>query len=210
LLETQGEVHTLSSPRIATLNNQKAVIKVGSDEFFVTDVSTTITTGGVGGSATQTPNIGLTPFFSGIALDVTPQVDDLGRVTLHVHPSVTEVQDSTKTLNVFGQQTELPLPVSTVRESDSVIQAENGQIVVIGGLMQNSERDAREGVAWLSRVPGLGSLFRRGKGDFRKSELVILLKPVLIDDATDWNAVHREATDRARQLDGESRQEMLP
>lgn len=211
LLETQGEVHTLSNPRIATLNNQKAVIKVGSDEFFVTDVTNTVISGGTTqGGVPQTPSVGLTPFFSGIALDVTPQIDDGGRVTLHVHPSVTEVQDSVKTLTIGGLEQELPLPVSTVRESDSVVQAENGQIVVIGGLMQNSERSDREGVAWLSRVPGLGSLFRRGKGDFRKSELVILLKPILIDDAQDWNVVHRDATDRARRLEGESRQEMLP
>lgn len=208
LLETQGEVHTLSSPRIATLNNQKAVIKVGTDEFFVTDVTSTTVTGGT--NTTTTPSIGLTPFFSGIALDVTPQIDDDGKVTLHVHPSVTEVTDATKTITLNGEQQELPLPVSKVRESDSVVHAENGQIVVIGGLMQNVEKNAREGVAWLSRIPGVGSLFRRGKGDFIKSELVILLKPILIEDDKDWQAVHRDAVDRPLRLEGESRREILP
>ena len=208
LLETQGEVHTLSSPRIATLNNQKAVIKVGTDEFFVTDVTSTTVTGGT--NTTTTPSIGLTPFFSGIALDVTPQIDDDGKVTLHVHPSVTEVSDATKTITLNGEQQQLPLPVSKVRESDSIVHAENGQIVVIGGLMQNVERSAREGVAWLSRIPGLGSLFRRGKGDFVKSELVILLKPILIEDDQDWQVVHRDAVDRPLRLEGESRQEILP
>ena len=83
-LETQGNVQVLSSPRLATLNNQKAVLKVGTDEFFVTGVSTTSTTTG---SATQTsPTITVQPFFSGIVLDVTPQIDEDGNIILHVHP----------------------------------------------------------------------------------------------------------------------------
>ncbi|MBU2280967.1 MAG: secretin N-terminal domain-containing protein, partial [Gammaproteobacteria bacterium] len=95
LLETQGEVRVLSSPRISTLNNQKAVIKVGTDEFFVTDVSTT-TTSLVGGTTAPDLDITLTPFFSGISLDVTPQIDESGQVTLHVRPTVSRVQDQNK------------------------------------------------------------------------------------------------------------------
>jgi len=208
LLETQGEVHTLSSPRIATLNNQKAVIKVGSDQFFVTNVSNTIVAGSA--STLSTPSIELTPFFSGIALDVTPQIDDAGMVTLHVHPSVTEVEDSEKRIRVGGEEQVLPTALSTVRESDSVVHAENGQIVVIGGLMQNVEKNSRQGVAWLSRIPGLGSLFRRGKGDFQKSELVILLKPMIIQDQADWMRAGKDTTERFNRLEGESRQEVLP
>src|SRR5690606_25623623 len=91
LLKTQGDVHVLSSPRIATMYNQKAVIKVCSDEFFVTDGSntTTSTTAGV----SDTPDISLTPFFSGIALAVTPQISDSQDVILHVPPTITEVVD---------------------------------------------------------------------------------------------------------------------
>jgi MSHA biogenesis protein MshL len=90
LLEAQGNVQVLSSPRISTMNNQKAIIKVGTDEFFVTDVSTTTITS----TTTQTtPNIELTPFFSGIALDVTPQISEGGDVTLHIHPTVSQVRD---------------------------------------------------------------------------------------------------------------------
>ncbi len=99
LLETQGDVQVLSSPRIATINNQKAVIKVGSDEFFVTDISSTTVTGT---ATTTSPDITLTPFFSGIALDVTPQIDAGGRVTLHVHPTISQVTDQQKTITVAG------------------------------------------------------------------------------------------------------------
>ncbi|MBZ0173272.1 MAG: secretin N-terminal domain-containing protein, partial [Phycisphaerales bacterium] len=96
-LETQGNVQVLSSPRISTMNNQKAVIKVGTDEFFVTDVSTTTVTGT---ATTSTPNIELTPFFSGIALDVTPQISQHSDVTLHIHPTVSQVVDQQKTITI--------------------------------------------------------------------------------------------------------------
>jgi MSHA biogenesis protein MshL len=100
LLETQGDVQVLSSPRISTINNQKAVIKVGSDEFFVTDISSDTSTGT---ATTTSTDITLTPFFSGIALDVTPQIDQRGWVTLHIHPTVSEVVDQNKRVSIHRQ-----------------------------------------------------------------------------------------------------------
>ena len=209
LLETQGNVNTLSNPRISTLNNQKAVIKVGSDELHVSNVNP--------GSFTNSLNSGgfapspvLSPFFSGISLDVTPQIDDDGRVTLHIHPSVTQVEDKVTRLDFGTGEQEIPLAFSQVRESDSVVHAHNGQIVVIGGLMQNQEKNQRDGIAWLNRLPVLGSLFRRGTGSFRKSELVILLKPTIIQEAADWKPLREETRARYQQLDEQSRQEVLP
>ena len=102
-LESQGNVQVLSSPRIATLNNQKAVLKVGTDDFFVTNVSTTTTTG-VAGAATTTPSVTLQPFFSGIALDVTPSIDENGEIILHVHPSVSQVSTVTKIVDLGGYE----------------------------------------------------------------------------------------------------------
>jgi type II secretory pathway component GspD/PulD (secretin) len=88
-------VQVLSSPRIATTNNQKAVLKVGTDDFFVTGISTNTTTSAAGNVVT--PNITLQPFFSGIALDVTPQIDDEGNIILHVHPQVSVVEEKPRT-----------------------------------------------------------------------------------------------------------------
>ena len=135
LLSTQGNVHVLSSPRVSTVNNQKAVIKVGADEFFVTEISSDTSTTAAG--TTSNPELTLTPFFSGIALDVTPQISPDGGVILHIHPSISEVQDQVKTITLSGDTFELPLALSSVRESDSVVKAGNGQVVVIGGLMKN-------------------------------------------------------------------------
>ncbi len=178
LLETQGDVRVLSSPRVSTTNNQKAVIKVGSDEFFVTDVSTTTVTGTV---ATTSPEVTLTPFFSGIALDVLPQISAEGDVILHVHPAVSQVQDQRKIIQLFGETLDLPLALSTIRESDSIVRARSGQVVVIGGLMQERRLAERASIPLLGRIPGLGWAFGQRRGATVNSELVILLRPRVVE-----------------------------
>lgn len=178
LLETQGDVKVLSSPRIATVNNQKAVIKVGTDEFFVTDVTNSTTTSNNG--TTEAPEIELTPFFSGIALDVTPQVGEKDEVILHVHPTVTEVEERVKTIALGNNNYNLPLAFSRVRETDSIVKARSGQIVVIGGLMQNRQQVSEASVPLLGDIPVLGWLFRQERRQVLQSELVILLQPKVI------------------------------
>jgi MSHA biogenesis protein MshL len=179
LLGQQGNVQILSSPRISTVNNQKAVIKVGTDEFFVTDIDfDDNNTEGATTDRTST-SVELTPFFSGIALDVTPQIAEDGAITLHVHPSVSEVSDQQKIITVGDRDVVLPLARSTVRETDSVIRAESGQIVVIGGLIQDTSEDNNSAVPFLSDIPLLGELFKQRRFKSRKSELVILLRPVV-------------------------------
>ena len=183
LLELQGNVQVLSSPRIATLNNQKALIKVGTDEFFVTDVSNTTT---VGTTTTSSPSVELTPFFSGIALDVTPQISESGFVTLHIHPSVSQVVDQQKTIEIAGFSQTLPLALSTVREADSIVRAQNGQVVVVGGLMLDTLDDDHAKPPILGDIPGLGELFRHTRRRSLKSELVILLRPIVVQDNRQW------------------------
>ena len=194
LLDTQGDVHVLSSPRISTLNNQKAVIKVGTDEFFVTDINSDSNVGSV--SSTNTVDIELTPFFSGIALDVTPQISRDGGVTLHMHPSVSEVTDQTKTLTIANQEQTLPLAFSSVRESDSIVHAEDGQVIVIGGLMQNQTNRQRAQPAMLGDLPLVGGLFRQRDDSTRRSELVILLRPIVARTRADWAARIEEVNRR--------------
>ncbi len=181
LLKTQGSVQVLSSPRVSTVNNQKAVIKVGQDEFFVTAISSNTTTNNVGTSQPN-PEITLTPFFSGIALDVTPQISDNGEISLHVHPSVSKVVDQEKEITAFNQVFQLPLALSTTRESDTIVRAKNGQVIVIGGLMQNNADDKEAGAPGLSDIPLLGYLFKQKRNTTTKSELVILLRPIVPTD----------------------------
>lgn len=193
LLETQGAVQVLSSPRISTVNNQKAVIKVGSDEFFVTEVTNSTTTSS--GSTTNNPSVELTPFFSGISLDVTPQISDDNEVVLHIHPSVSQVQDQQKEVAFGDSVLNLPLALSTIRETDSIIFANSGQVVVIGGLMQNLSRDVDAGTPYLQHIPFVGGMFKQKRQESVKSELVILLKPVVMG-SDDWNSELRKSASK--------------
>ena len=184
-LQTQGNVSVLSSPRIATLNNQKAVLKVGSDELYVTGISSTTTSGAA--ASTTTPTLNLQPFFSGIALDVTPQVDEAGNVILHIHPSVTTVTEKNKFINLGSLGSyQLPLATSSINETDSIVRLRDGQIVAIGGLMSQERRDDRSGLPGLSEAPVVGSLFRQSSAVTRKREMLILLKPTVIRDGEAW------------------------
>ncbi|EOW9247851.1 MULTISPECIES: pilus (MSHA type) biogenesis protein MshL [Vibrio] len=176
-MATQGDLNVLSSPRVTASNNQKAVIKVGTDEYYVTDLSSVV---GSGDNAQASPNITLTPFFSGISLDVTPQIDDQGNVLLHVHPAVIEVEQQTKKILYRSEEIELPLARSSIRESDSVIRAKDGDVVVIGGLMKSNTVDQVSKVPFLGDVPALGNLFRNTTKLTQKTELVILLKPTVV------------------------------
>jgi len=181
LLQTQGNVQVLSSPRITATNNQKAIIKVGEDEYFVTEVSSTTTTGT---STTTTPEVELTPFFSGIALDVTPQISKDGSVILHVHPSVTITEEQNKTIQIGSEQLILPLAQSSVRESDTIIRAESGEVVIIGGLIETYKVDMESKTPILGDIPYLGELFKNKSQTSQKRELVIMLKPIVVGQDT--------------------------
>lgn len=196
LLETQGDAQVLSSPRVTAINNQKAVIKVGQDEYFVTEVTNNISSS-ASGIENSTPSVTLQPFFSGIALDVTPQIDQNGQVILHVHPSVTETSEQTKTIQLSEERLVLPLAQSNIRESDTIIRARNGEIVVIGGLMQTVVSDSESGVPGLSSLPLLGNLFKSKTKTEKKKELVILLKPTVVENGV-WQQQIQQSGDLVR------------
>ncbi len=193
-LESHGNVQVLSSPRVATLNNQKAVLKVGTDEFFVTNVATVTTTTGT--TTQQTPTVSVAPFFSGIVLDVTPQIDQSGSIMLHVYPSVSEVTESQRVVNLGGTVPSITLPLarSTVSETDTIVRVSDGNIVAIGGLMSVDVRDFRGG------IPGVGDPARNANRQARKKELVILLKPTIIQGDRDWDESAREAAGRLQDM----------
>jgi MSHA biogenesis protein MshL len=187
-LETQGKVQVLSSPRVATMNNQKAVLKVGTDEFFVTNIQSATTVATAAGTTTGTPvpTVTVQPFFSGIVLDVTPQIDDNNQIILHIHPSVSQVSTDNKviSLGVAGSLT-LPLAKSNVNEADTIVRVTDGNIVALGGLMKYDVRDNRGG------LPGtgdnvIGNFLRNANTSLVKKEMVILLKPTIILGERAW------------------------
>lgn len=199
-LEQQGTVHVLSSPRIAAVNNQKAVLKIGTDEFYVTGVQTNISSNATGD--TITPSVTLQPFFSGVVLDVTPQIDDAGNILLHVHPSVSQVSTVTKGVNLGSAgNLSLPLAASSTSELDSIVRGQDGQVVAIGGLMRQASSDDTSQLPGAGNVPVLGALFRNKNKVNQKRELVVLIKPTIVDSANSWNQDLLDTTRRIEQLD---------
>lgn len=199
LLNTQGNVNILSSPRIATINNQKAVIKVGNDKFFVTNVSSNTNNSSTTTSNT-TANITLTPFFSGISLDVTPQIDENDYITIHIHPIISKVTQDKQTFYVNGQLQQLPLAASTVRESDSVVRAKSGQVVVIGGLITSSGEDYQASTPGADNLPAVNGLFKNKNKIAGKFELVILLRPMIAESTSTWQQQLQEAATNVKKM----------
>ena len=194
-LETQGNLQVLSSPRIATLNNQKAVLKVGTDDFFVTNITTNTTS--TGSTSTQSPTITVAPFFSGVALDVTPQIDQNNQIILHIHPSVSSVIEKTKNIDLGTSGSfRLPLASSTISESDTIVRVSNTNIVAIGGLMKETTTRDSSGVPVLGTLPVVGNLFSSKSRSVTKSELVILLKPTVIENDATWRQDILDTKDR--------------
>lgn len=198
-LESQGDVHVLSSPRVAAMNNEKAVLKIGTDELYVTGVSTTTNSTTTGN--TTSPNVQLQPFFSGVVLDVTPQIDAQGNILLHVHPSVSQVTTVSKALNLgtAGSLT-LPLPSSSTSEIDSMVRGQNGQVIAIGGLMRQSSTDDQSQVPVAGSIPVLGNLFKSKNKINQKRELVVLIKPTIVEGGADWNQNLLDTSRRIEQL----------
>ncbi len=202
LLGTQGNVQVLSSPRIATMNNQKAVIKVGTDRFFVTDLNSS-NTSGTDGSASEIPDVELTPFFSGVALDVTPQINTTGEIILHIHPSISNVTEDNRTISFSDNlQISLPMAKSTIRESDSIIRAKNGQMVIIGGLMSTKATDDNSSVPFFGDIPIVGNAFKHQRELSVKSELVIMLKATYLEDDNAINRTLSDTKQRFKKLEG--------
>jgi MSHA biogenesis protein MshL len=187
-LESQGQVQVLSSPRIATLNNQKAVLKVGSEEPFVTNISGgTTSVSATAGTVSSPPTLTYQPFFSGISLDVTPQIDELDNITLHVHSMVNSIIEREK-VALPTSSIRVPFAVNSISETDSVVRTRDGQIIVIGGLMTESSSDSRNRLPIAGDVPLLGAAFGKTDRSSRKRELVILLKPTVVKGDDTWAA----------------------
>lgn len=174
VLSQQGEVNVLSSPKLATLNNQTAVIRSATDQVFFETRVTTIPTGT---TVVQTSDVIPRTVTIGVVLAVTPQVGSDGTVVLHIRPTVT---DSTRRETFQGPGTQITVPIVDVREADVIARAKEGQIVVIGGLIQERKTDDESKVPLLGDLPAIGRLFRSTTQARKKTELVVLLSPTVM------------------------------
>jgi MSHA biogenesis protein MshL len=200
-LESQGSVQVLSSPRVATLNNQKAVLKVGTDQPYVTSITVVpgLTTGGVVTPTTVAPYI--SNLFSGISLDVTPQIDGDGNIALHIHPLVTSVTPKSVGFNLVGVGAQsVDVAAINVSESDTMVRTQDGNIVVLGGLMKVELNNGRSGIPGLADAPLIGGAFRNSSTDTIKRELVILIKPTIIESDKNWEQDIQDSRNRMQRM----------
>ena len=174
-ISDQGDIRVLSTPRITTLNNQKAVVRVVTEEvYFVAEVQPAIVTDGTGTTAVVEYTPEMVPV--GVVLDVTPHIGHDRVISLNVHPTISNV------VRVETSPNEDTAPVISVRELDTVGKVKDGQTLVIAGLMYDSITDNSTGVPFLKSIPLLGYFFKRTLKEVRKTELVMLLTPVILDD----------------------------
>jgi MSHA biogenesis protein MshL len=188
-LGTQGRVKVISSPRIATLNNQKAIIKVAREaSFFSQRIDYQMQPDG-----SMTPIASVEPERTtiGLILDVTPQISPDSDIIMHIHPSLTHLAGE----DVFppgasGTDVLANAPVLDIREVDTVVRIKSGNMLIIGGLMKDNERLEEKGIPLLRSIPILGYLFKRTDLVKEKVELVIVLKPSVVigEDADDHAA----------------------
>lgn len=176
VLSEQGEVNVLSNPKLATLNNQTAVIRAATDDVFF-ERRVTIIPGTVAGTTQTVTEVIPRTVTVGVVLSVTPQISPDGNVVLHIRPTVTEKTD-VATFTEGG--TTFTAPILDVREADVVVRAREGQVVVIGGLIQEKKSEEESKVPLLGDLPGVGRLFRSTTQERKKTELVVFLSPTVL------------------------------
>jgi MSHA biogenesis protein MshL len=178
VISTQGKIHVLSSPRISTLNNQKAIIKAGREDSFFTVQNEVSSEGGV---ETSNFSVERSDYTIGVVLDVTPQISKNGEIIMNIHPSITEfVEEKTFPPGAVGENILANAPIIDVREIDTVVRVKNRETIVIGGLMKEKTRETVASVPFLGKIPYLGALFRRTETENENVELVILITPEVI------------------------------
>lgn len=169
LLKTQGDINVVSSPRIATLNNQRAVIKVARQDVYF-DEQQSIGAISTTSLATYTPRF----ITVGLMLDVTPQIDNNGNILLNIHPMLTEK------VGVALSPSGASVPILDVREADTLVRVKEGETVIIGGLIKDRKRVSDTGTKGLMDLPLIGWLFRLKESEAQKNELVVFLTPRII------------------------------
>ncbi len=186
LLNEFGDTQVLSSPKVMTLNNQPAVLKVVDNEVYFEISIDTVQDGG-GGSLT-TVDTDVRTVSVGLVMSVTPQIGDSEAVTLNVRPTITRVREfvddpgvAIALAGVVGApDVANRVPVVQVRETETVMRVGTGQLAVLGGLMQDRRFKDDESVPGISDVPGVGELFKFREREQTKTELVVFLRPTVI------------------------------
>ncbi|MHB8834715.1 MAG: type II secretion system secretin GspD [Candidatus Methylomirabilia bacterium] len=182
-----SKLNILSAPHILATNNKEAKIDVGN-EVPILKTRTTPTTGGVDTSTTNTVTNDIEYRSTGVILTVTPHINDGGFVTLDVQQEVSDAQATTLT------------PIIRKRTAKTTMVVKDSQTLVIGGLIQETRTNAREGLPWLNRIPILGYLFGSTNSSVKKTELVLMITPHVVNNVEEGDELTRQVRDRVLTL----------
>ena len=177
-LSTQGDVHAISNPKVLTLNNQPALITVGT-EYFYKIQNSTILAGSSAGTSTTTQNEEVNSIFAGVLLDITPEIANDNTITLKINPSISQTRIKLNSNELEQQKRTMP-PDLDRRQLASVVTVKDGNSIVIGGLIDKSENYKNNKIPLLGDIPGLGYLFKYEEKTLDTTELVIVIEPHII------------------------------
>lgn len=181
-LQTQGNVRVLSNPRVNIMNGQTSLLSVGRNVNFISRVETTTTTAATGVLPTTTFTVETNGILSGIMIGIVPYISDTGEITMAITPIVSDlIRLEDKTLGKVGENIiQISLPTVDLRELSTTVRVKDGEMVIIGGLMQKKEVSEDSKVPLLGDIPLIGYLFRSRERLDEKTELVIMLKPTIV------------------------------
>ncbi len=210
-----GTVHALASPRLTVLNNQAAVLNVAQNQvYFELKVSSDTTSDGAASTTSVDVDSTIKTVPEGVLINVLPSIDlDKRMVSMQVRPTVTKINSyvADPAVAFVAAQNDINItsniPVVNVQEVDSVVNMKNKQMMVMGGLLQDTTTSTQEGLPVASEVPVVGSLFRNQGDKVRKTELVIFIKSTIIDDASE--TIHQTDKDLYRIFGQDRRPEKL-
>lgn len=173
-LDTQGDVSSVSNPKVLTLNNQPALITVGTEYFYKIINSETLAGGSTGTTSTDE---NIESVFAGVLLDITPEIADDRTITLKINPSISE---STEDMASGSSGRTMP-PDLTRRQLSSVVTVKDGNRIILGGLINTVKNKDSNQVPLLGDIPGLGYLFKYEEDTKSVQELIIIIEPHIID-----------------------------
>ncbi len=179
-LQEQGNVKTLSNPRVNIMNGQTSLLSVGRNTTFISRVETT-TTSSDGSAPVTTFTVDTNSILSGVMFGLVPYINSENEITLSITPIVTNlVSLESKTIGTGNNSVEIKLPTVDLREMSTTVKILDGQIVVIGGLIDKQEILREAHVPLLGDIPIIGALFKRYEKTYENTELVIMLIPKIV------------------------------
>ncbi len=172
-LEEQGDVKVVSQPKVRTLNNQQAIVRVGTERTFFTTTTTIVPV--AGGTPIQTVTNTPSTINEGLVLTVTPQISETGEITMDVSPVLTNITGTDTSPDGLSNA-----PILDIKQSSTLVRMYDGETIVVGGLIQNAVSATKRSVPLLGDIPGLGMLFSSTYDRDVSRELVIFLTPHII------------------------------